>query len=142
LDPQQLRHALEGSCVVRAPHHVGDLLDRGVCRRQGRGTTATTTSEAYGKGEAICRRHDAPMPTWLIERGFRFGIFAADCNEPPHVHVQGHGGRGKLWLSPARIADLRGYTQMQRATIVGLLAQHHDMFLERWHEFCCEQAKD
>ena len=33
-DPRELRHVLEGAGVVRAPHDVRDLLDRGVHRRR------------------------------------------------------------------------------------------------------------
>lgn len=80
------------------------------------------------------------MPTWLIERGFRFGIFAADCPEAPHVHVAGHGGGAKFWLGPVRAAGVYRYNQHQLGEITRIVREHELEFLERWHEFC-RQAK-
>ena len=76
------------------------------------------------------------MPTWLIERGFRFGIFAADCGEPPHVHVHGHGGEGKIWLPSLEVMYFRRYTRRQEATILEIVSDNRALFMERWDEFC------
>lgn len=76
------------------------------------------------------------MPTWLIERGFRFGIFAVDCLEAVHVHIVGNGGIAKLWLGPIRVARVHGYNRHQLGEIVRIAREHEDEFLGRWHEFC------
>ena len=76
------------------------------------------------------------MPTWLIEQGFRFGIYAGDCVEPPHVHVRGHAGAAKFWLDPIEVAHYRGYNRRQLAVIQRTIEVHLADFLERWHEFC------
>jgi hypothetical protein len=81
------------------------------------------------------------MPTWLIERGFSFRIFAADCDEPCHVHVRGHGGDGKIWLPSLEIAHLRRYTRQQEALIMQIIAEHGAYFMERWDEFCGQQTE-
>jgi hypothetical protein len=76
------------------------------------------------------------MPTWLIERGYRFGIVSADCAEPPHVHVVGHGGAAKFWLGPASLAQSAGYNAHRVREITKIVARYEAEFLERWHEFC------
>ena len=76
------------------------------------------------------------MPTWLIERGYRFGIVAADCVEAPHVHVTGHGGTAKVWLAPPRVARMRGYNLRRVTEITSIVRDHEKDFLERWHAFC------
>lgn len=76
------------------------------------------------------------MPTWLIERGYRFGIVAADCAEPSHVHVVGHGGAAKFWLGPLRLARSGGYNANRLREVTMIVRQHEDEFLERWHDFC------
>jgi hypothetical protein len=58
------------------------------------------------------------VPTWLIERGFRSGIFAVDCLEAVHVHVVGYGGIAKLWLGPIRVAREHGYDRYQLSEMV------------------------
>lgn len=76
------------------------------------------------------------MPTWLLEQGFRFGIFAGDCAEPRHVHVRGRGGVAKVWLAPVEVAALRGYNRRELAQVRRIVEAHHDEFMERWREFC------
>jgi hypothetical protein len=76
------------------------------------------------------------MPTWLFEKGFRFGIVAGDCVEPPHVHIRGHGGAAKVWLAPVEVALVRGYNRRQLAVIQRTVEAHLVDFLERWYGFC------
>ena len=76
------------------------------------------------------------MPTWLIERGYRFGTVAADCAEAPHVHVRGHGGAAKLWLAPLRSALVVGYNARDVREITRIVRVPEKEFLRRWHEFC------
>ena len=37
------------------------------------------------------------MPTLAIIEGYRFFFWSLDLGEPPHVHVEGHGGKAKFW---------------------------------------------
>ena len=87
------------------------------------------------------------VPTWLIERGYRFGIVAADCVEVPHVHVTGHGGTATLGLAepqlaPARVVRMRGYTLRRVTEITSIVREHEKGFTERWHEFCRQADVD
>ncbi|MFV2064930.1 MAG: DUF4160 domain-containing protein [Chloroflexota bacterium] len=76
------------------------------------------------------------MPTWLIERGYRFGIVAADCSEPPHVHVIGYGGAAKFWLRPLREAQSAGYNGHRLREARRIVAEHQVDFERKWHAFC------
>ena len=121
---------------MRAPHDINDLLlaastEEGVARRRG-----TTTGEAKRDGRIRGARHDPAVPTWLVERGYRFGIVAADCTEAPHVHVVGHGGAAKLWLGPVRLVQVAGYNPRDLREITRIVRQHDEEFQERWHDFC------
>ena len=54
-DPRELRHVLESARVVRAPHDIRDLLDRGV--------------DGRGSGEAAWTVHEIPsMAVWATSR--------------------------------------------------------------------------
>jgi len=79
---------------------------------------------------------DVPVPTWLIERGYRFGIVAADCIEAPHVHVVGRGGAAKLWLGPVRLARGGGYNAHRLDEITRIVRDHEMEFLEKWRDYC------
>lgn len=76
------------------------------------------------------------MPTWLRERGYRFGITAGDCLERPHVHVVGHGGAARWWLLPVGLASSRGYNRRRLAEIEEIVRNHETDFHERWISFC------
>ncbi len=39
------------------------------------------------------------MPTVFHEKGFKFYFYSSDCQEKPHVHVDGPSGTAKIWLS-------------------------------------------
>jgi hypothetical protein len=41
------------------------------------------------------------MPTVLRLKGFRFGFYASDADEPPHVHVKKDRKHAKFWLRDA-----------------------------------------
>jgi hypothetical protein len=40
------------------------------------------------------------MPTVLRLKGFRFAFYAADSDEPVHVHVIRDAKEAKYWLNP------------------------------------------
>lgn len=82
------------------------------------------------------------MPTWLIERGYRFGIFSADCVEPPHVHVVGHGGAAKFWLEPVELAQVEGYNAHRVRLVRSIVDAHGPELLRKWHEFCDQARRD
>lgn len=44
-------------------------------------------------------------------------MVAADCAEPPHVHVRGRGGLAKVWLDPIRLERAPGCTRSDIAVL-------------------------
>lgn len=76
------------------------------------------------------------MPAWLMERGYRFGTYPADCDEPPHVHVVGGGGFAKFWLHPTELVTSGGYNAHRLLEIRRIIAGHRSEFLEKWRDLC------
>jgi len=75
------------------------------------------------------------MPTVWEEKGYAFRFPSSDGIEPPHVHVEGHGGAAKVWIDEVELASSKGYTPRQLSAIVRIVQSHQSEFLERWHEF-------
>ena len=44
------------------------------------------------------------MPVILRLKGYRFLFYAADIDEPPHIHVRREGDEAKYWLNPIALA--------------------------------------
>jgi hypothetical protein len=74
------------------------------------------------------------MPTLARIDGFRFFFWSLDLGEPPHVHVDGHGGKAKIWLSPIEVASHKGYNSRQLNKVQRLVEENAESWLETWHE--------
>jgi hypothetical protein len=75
------------------------------------------------------------VPTIYREAGFAFRFRANDRGEPPHIHVEGNGGRAKFWLANSRLARNRGYNPRQLAQIELIVEARTDGFLRKWHDY-------
>ena len=65
-----------------------------------------------------------------------FGFFAADRNEPPHVHVTRDRAHAKFWLDPAvRLSFARGFAPHEPNAVRRLVEEHRAFLLEQWHDF-------
>ena len=64
-DPRQLRHVLEGPRVVRASHHVRDLLDRGVHRRGSGQPAGARHRERSSAGSVPTIASSSSRATWM-----------------------------------------------------------------------------
>ena len=72
------------------------------------------------------------MPTVLIKLGFRF--FSGEDQEPAHIHVE-HGSKvAKFWLNPIELANSAGFRSHELTKLRGLMMEHRDLFVEKWHE--------
>jgi hypothetical protein len=96
----------------------------------------TTTDEASVNRQVSDHLDEAPVPTRLIERGYRFGIVSADCSEPPHVHVVGNDGSAKFWLDPLELAQSEGYNAHRIRQMASIIRMHQGNFTRKWHEAC------
>ena len=76
------------------------------------------------------------MPTVLRANGYRFAFFAADCQEPRHMHVEKAGGRAKFWLDPVGLAYNHGFNAHQLRELEGILNTHLDELRHAWNSFC------
>lgn len=79
------------------------------------------------------------MPTVLTYRGYRFFFYANEGEnealEPPHIHVDGGGGRGKLWLSPVSFDSSYGFSPAAERTIKKVVTARRDQLLQAWEEW-------
>ena len=75
------------------------------------------------------------MPVVLVVGPYRFGFYALDRGERPHVHVRGGGGHAKLWLQPVELATSRGYPRHRLVALVAIATEHEVFPLEQWDRF-------
>ena len=68
------------------------------------------------------------MPTVLRIKGYRFGFFSADGDEPPHVHVSKDGNNAKFWLDPVQLAKDAGFSRHE-------LNEAPDIVTENQHNY-------
>ncbi len=74
------------------------------------------------------------MPTLERIAGYRFFFWSLDLGEPPHVHVSGHDGKAKFWLSPVALASAKGYNQPELNRIQRIVEAKAAAWLEVWRE--------
>ncbi len=75
------------------------------------------------------------MPTVLRVKGYRFGFFSADWNEPPHVHVSKRGCAAKFWLGPVQLAANYGFRPDELREITLILENHETEIRKAWDEY-------
>jgi len=76
-----------------------------------------------------------PMPTILIENGFRLYFFANENNEPLHVHVQYQAAVAKFWLRPVALANNLGMKASELRKAGNLVRRYEHLIEEKWDEF-------
>lgn len=76
------------------------------------------------------------MPIVLRIKGYRFGFFASDMDEPPHIHADMNGRTAKFWLTPViRLEWTKGLRRHELNEVERIIQAHRDELLEAWHEF-------
>lgn len=76
------------------------------------------------------------MPTVQRLKGYRVGFFAADLDEPAHVHVKKEKREAKFWIDPfVRLARNKGFRPHELNEIDKLLNENRDGLLEVWNEY-------
>jgi hypothetical protein len=67
---------------------------------------------------------------------YRFGFFASDISEPPHVHVRRGRDKAKFWLSPAvRMQASKGFADHELVELRKHVSANRTFFIERWNEY-------
>ncbi|PZO82415.1 MAG: DUF4160 domain-containing protein [Mesorhizobium amorphae] len=75
------------------------------------------------------------MPTVLREAGLRFHFFSGDGHEPPHVHVDGHGRKAKIWLGSLEVAKNGGFNEAELSRITRIVFENRETLLGAWNDF-------
>lgn len=75
------------------------------------------------------------MPIVLRVGSYEFGFFAADRDEPPHVHVKYGKKRAKFWLRPLERARTGRFKPHELNRIEQTIREHHEELMEAWHDF-------
>lgn len=75
------------------------------------------------------------MPTVLRIGPYRFFFFAADHQEPPHIHVKRDASEAKFWLTPLRLQKNQGFGRKELWRIEGIIEAHLEQLMARWEEF-------
>ena len=75
------------------------------------------------------------MPTIWEHGPYRFFIYSADRDEPPHIHVERERNKAKFWLDPVRLQNSGGYSRSEINRIQRLIEENQKMLLERWNDY-------
>ena len=76
------------------------------------------------------------MPIVLRRGQYRFGFYASDQNERPHVHVRKNGHQAKFWLVP--VIDLEkneGLRPHELNEAERIIIEEREFLLEEWNGF-------
>jgi hypothetical protein len=75
------------------------------------------------------------MPTLWEHGPYRFFVYSADREEPPHVHVERERNKAKFWLDPVRLQNSGGYSRNEINRIQRLIEENQKMLLEKWYDY-------
>jgi hypothetical protein len=75
------------------------------------------------------------MPTVLRLSGFRFFFYSEEGNEPPHIHVEKGGVKGKYWLEPLQEDNMSNFKVAERRKARKIIEQYQQMLKNKWYEY-------
>ena len=75
------------------------------------------------------------MPIVLRVKGYRFGFYASDADEPPHVHVNKNGKCAKYWLVPVSLQSSKGFAAHELNEAERIVVRNLIALLESWNAF-------
>lgn len=75
------------------------------------------------------------MPTVIRAGPYRFFFYAADRDEPMHVHVERDDNTAKFWLDPVRLHSSGGFSTSEINKIQSLIRERQADLVRRWNEF-------
>ena len=75
------------------------------------------------------------MPTILRVGPYRFFFYAADRDEPIHVHIERDDKIAKFWLDPIRLENSDGFNRLDLSRIFKIIEENRDKILEGWNEY-------
>ena len=75
------------------------------------------------------------MPTIYRYKGFRFHFYSDEGLEPPHVHIRRAEDTCKFLLDSVSLAFNDGMRTSELKELEGIVIEHREEFLEKWHEY-------
>lgn len=84
------------------------------------------------QGSGILPSGHVVMPTVLRAGPYRFFFFSGDRAEPPHIHVERDSFRAKVWLTPVRLAENRGFSAVELNRVRRLTVENRTALLRSW----------
>jgi hypothetical protein len=75
------------------------------------------------------------LPTVLRSGPYRLFFYAADRDEPAHVHVEREDCGAKFWLDPVYLESSRGFGRVEIRRIGRLVEVNRELLLRSWHEY-------
>ena len=75
------------------------------------------------------------MPTIFRDGTYRFFFYAADRDEPHHVHVERDDKVGKFWLDPIRLQNSGGFNRLELKQIRRIIEEKQESLMEAWNEY-------
>ena len=74
------------------------------------------------------------MPKVFEDSGFTFRFYAADLDEPVHVHIEKDGYVAKFWVSPIACAANSGFNRQDLRRITQIIAAREQEISNKWRE--------
>lgn len=110
---------------------MADGEDRGIDAYRTAARSGPLGTDRQGDADVSGR-----VPTLHRQAGFQFFFRATDGSEPPHVHVIGNGGYGKLWLHRSVVVTyLRGYDRSRETKVIRIARRHRARWRRAWAQF-------
>jgi hypothetical protein len=74
------------------------------------------------------------MPKLFEDSGFTFRFYAADLDEPIHVHIEKDDHAAKFWVHPIACAVDGGFSRRDLRRIRQIIAARHTEIVSKWHQ--------
>ncbi|MFN8440018.1 MAG: DUF4160 domain-containing protein [Caldilineaceae bacterium] len=74
------------------------------------------------------------MPKLFEDSGFTFRFYAADLDEPIHVHIEKDDHIAKFWVNPLTCAVDGGFNNRELRRIAQIIASRQQEIIEKWHQ--------
>ncbi len=74
------------------------------------------------------------MPKLFEDSGFTFRFYAADLDEPIHVHIEKDNFVAKFWVEPIVCATDGGFSQREIRRITQIIVARQHEIVNKWHE--------
>ena len=81
------------------------------------------------------------MPTLFRAGPYRLFVFAADCVERRHVHVDGNSGVAKFWLEPVSLGESVGYSPRETHRIRRIVERERLVLISGFDAYCRQRQR-